>query len=458
MRIRRRIHSAILALLAGAMTLGCGAQTKPEVVERSGAALTAISPLPSACDTSGRCRASISVPSGMAPNDMAVVGTSTVRLAPRSRVLDGATMQPALLAALGPGGVAMGYASAAGSVTSLGRVTMEGQASVAGSIQSAGDVSMQQGARVSGSIVRSVFVVEPAQVAELTLPSGLQPGVNLEPGQRASAGPGGYASFNVKSSAELSLGAGSYVVSDLSLEPSSRMPIDNRSAAVELHVLRSFTCRGAFAPLETTANVRIVYWGTSSVAIECDLSGATIIAPFASVRIADRMAAGRVLAGTVELGADARILARTFHRLTTGPGATAVDQLDAAARAEACRRIDAYFGAASRESLCRLHGLAAARFERPDSDETARSTCQAAYQACMAGDHCNSAPAFVPGCAVTVDQQDVCLEQAIPARDAALANLPACADQTLFRLYTFKPQKTLVEPAACRVFDACPIR
>jgi hypothetical protein len=335
---------------------------------------------------------------------------------------------------------------------------MEGQSTVAGSILSAGDVNMQQGASVSGSIVRSVFVVEPVEVAELQLPSGLQAGINLEPGQRASVGPGGYVSFNVKSSAELSLASGSYVVSDLSLEPSSRLPIDNRSAAVELHVLRSFTCRGAFAPMATTANVRIVYWGTGSVAIECDLSGATIIAPFASVRVADRMAAGRVLAATAEIGADARIVAKTFHRLTTGPGSTQVGQMDAAARAEACRRIDTYFGPASRERLCRLHGLAAARFQRPDSDESARSTCQSAYDACMAGDHCDSAPVFAPGCPVTLDQQAACLEQAVPARDAALANLPACADQTLFRLYTFKAQKTLVEPAACRPFDTCSIR
>jgi hypothetical protein len=391
----------------------------------------------------------------MSTGGFAVIGTTGVRLSPRAQVLD-ASSQPAPIAGLGATGVYLGASSSSGSVVSLANVSMDGQSTVFGTVQAAGTLTRQLGAIVTGKVSEHVvFQTSPAQVATLSLPASYQPAVNLEPGQSKTITAGSYGGLTVKTSAQLSMGPGTYVVSNFDLEPSGKLVLDNRNAAIELHVLSSLLCKGTFAPMAQTANLRIVYWGTNDVSLECNVAGAALIATNANVNVADRITAGSIIAATAQLGADAKVVAKSFHRFTSGPGNAILGQLDAAARTLACQRVDQYFGSASREIACRFQGLAAAKYSYPATDADARSSCLTAYQACMSPTHCNSVQAFTASCNVTVDTRDLCLEKSIPLRDAAEGNLFACNDLTIYRVYTFRGQQPLVTPVECLPLDAC---
>ena len=180
-----------------------------------------------------------------------------------------------------------------------------------------------------------------------------------------------------------------------------------------------------------------------------------MIAVHANVTVADRVTAGRLIAASAQLGADAKIVASQFHHFTSGPGSTPLSQLDSAARTLSCQRVDQYFGAASREIGCRYRGLAAAIAGHPATDSEAQSQCLAAYQACMNPNHCNSVAAYPASCTVTLDVRDLCTEKYVPMRDAALGNVVACSDLTIYRAYTYQPLQPLVRPDECRTVSSC---
>ena len=103
--------------------------------------------------------------------------------------------------------------------------------------------------------------------------------MNLEPDQSRTLAPGNYGALNVKSRATLSLTAGQYTFSSISIEPQARLQLNKTQGPISLYSLTNFPFRGtlvdAGGPL---ADFLIGAFGSGSVDIEAPFRG-TVVAP-----------------------------------------------------------------------------------------------------------------------------------------------------------------------------------
>lgn len=436
---------------AVALTLGaCSAQHSEEVVSRNTAALSSV---PASC-VNRLCTASVVVPSGASLRDFTLLGSSSVKLDPRAQVL-AADGSPGALAALGNIGVDVGNSARVGAISAIGNVLVEGSARVTGPLSTSGSAQLQAGAVVTGALLQhAALATSSVALDSLTLPTAFHAAVDLEPGNTAVLPPLAYDGLAVKSRSQATIQAGQYIFGDFSLEPAATLAIQNANGAVVIHVLNHFACKGTWSPQADSANVKIVYWGTDSISIECSLGAASFVAPFASVRAADRTNVAQIIGKDVELGVDATAKSRLFHSLTTGPGSAPLTGLTAADLRTSCQQVDAFNGANARELGCRFAGLTAVHIAKPATDADVRSVCQTAYDACIA-DPCAKQNPFPGPCSATVDDWDACIEAWAPRLSASYANIPACAAQSLYGAFTYRSAAPPVFPAECQAINAC---
>jgi hypothetical protein len=445
------LNSSFIALaLCALASAGCSGHQSEDAASH---AAQALSNFPSSC-LNRVCSASVNVPTGFGKNDFTLLAAQSLKLDPRAQVFapDGSKGQAA---ALGSTGTDIGNSASMGQLLSVGSVLVEASASITGGITSAGTVSQQLGAVVSGAVLQHTPIPSTAVGLEsLTLPVAFRATVNLEPGTSALLTPGAYDGLAIKSRSTATAQAGTLILGDFSLEPGATFSIQNQAGPVVIHVLNHFACKGTWSLGADTANVKLVYWGTDALSVECSLGATTFEAPFASVRVADRIKVGQVIAKDVELGADASAKTRLFHTLTTGAGSTVLTSLSKSDLQGACQQIQTFSGATSQELTCRFAGLSAARASKPASDADARATCQARYDACIQ-DPC-SAPLPFPGpCTSTVDDWNACIEAWLPRLNAARANAPTCAQLTLHSAYSYTPAAALVFPQECLAINTC---
>lgn len=443
--------NAILVLAAFSGPIGCSVEEPPESRARTQKAVV----LPPGCDM-GICQVSVKVTSGADLSQFAIVAKQNVRLANRSSVEHRSGNPAAVLSSEGNVLVA-GY-SIAGDVLAASELSVEGGALLRGMGYSGGAVNVQHGARVLGGehehqpfYLKDVIVVAP-----FAMPTSFAPGINLEPDASDSAGPGAYEQWNIKSRATLSLEAGDYFVRNLFLEPQGKLGLANDEGTLQIHVLENLNCKGALDKASGSSNVRIVYWGTNTANIECDLPDIQLIAPNAQIRVADRKSVGKLLGKSVELGVEAEAITSSFQPFTSGPGDKLLKDLTNQEQAASCEAIKAkYLTPEYREVTCRVRGHMAIIQAKPNTDSEARSVCADAYADCMSADPCDGfVESVFDECEVTLAERDECLANYIPALQHADARAKSCSETALYGTLAYRPNPITVPPV-CAGYLSC---
>lgn len=440
-------------LLLGATLSSCSTPGDHLASADIAVASLAVEAWPPGCST-GVCTARVQLPKSTQLGDWAVVATQSIHLAPRAHVYN-AAQQPAPMVSVGDQGVAVGNAATSGSVLSGGDVALDADSLVTGFVSLKGAVRQQAGSVVTEYVhAGASFETYSSDVLSVAMPNSWGPAIALEPGQTQNAVPGTYNGVNVKSGATLRLAQGTYFLTNLYLEPGGNMLLGNADGPVEIHVRDQMSCKGNWQPAATSANVRVIYWGTNSNIVECQLGSTSIVAPNASVRIADRMTAGQVVAKRVEVGCDAKIQHKAFHRLTTGRGDTKLVDLTTSERIKACSALRDSLTTSERKVFCREAAYRAAFASHPSRDADAVTTCNVAFNACMSDQTCDLSP-IPTGCSATVNQRDACVEKTRPYLLEAFAGVPDCSDLTLYKMMTYHQVAPLPILRECRSLNGC---
>jgi len=409
--------------------------------------------LPPQCNSAGDCTLEISVPEGHEVSDFAVLASTSVRLGDRADATDGADGSGAI-AAVGRIGVFLGQRASSGSVIAAGPVVLDNGARVDGTVTSAADVTLRRGASVTGEIVENQpLVTEQETLLSVRLGGTSFGPVRVHGGPPRRLEPGKYGAVDVRPRGELDLGGGVYVFDSLDIQRAGELKIDNSSAAVEIHVLRGLSCHQDPLLQTPRPNVRLVYWGTVSTTIDCSLDPIGLIAPNASVSVADHMRSGPLVAKHARIGDRAKVSRRTFRRFTTGIDPTAVvdDLRDADARA-LCRRVFAFGGTEYKQATCNVRARGAALASGSFSEGDLRTTCSADFDACMGQDQCQVLRGLA--CNAAVGAVEACLDRHIPRVVETFSTLPACSVLSSFQLNALGPLPDL--PAECsRLLTTC---
>ena len=431
---------------------GFGASPSEDIARST----SAIVSLPAGCSPLGNCAVQTTLPVGSTLGNFALVAAQSVRLAPRAHATD-SLGQSAAIFALGSEGLAVGNGATTGSLISGGDVWLDAASVVSGFVSATGHLHPQTGATVTGAIREgiSLSTYNVNVVPSVTMPTTWQTAVSLEPNETRNIQPGAYSGINIKTGATLSLATGRYFVTSLYLEPGGTLKMDNTAGPVEVHVLDQFSCKGQWQPTVGSSNVRVVFWGTNWLVSECTLASTTLVAPNAPVRIADRMTSGQIIAKSIEIGADATAVLKPFHALTTGPGGIKLKDLTAAQRQNACSAFAQFYTTADKDADCRVRAWNSVRAAKPATDAEAVTQCTQAYDACIANSNCDSNVTVPVTCGATVDQRDACAESMQPFITNAFVGLPACANFTLFRAYTYRPTAPLPNIPECAVLKGC---
>jgi hypothetical protein len=117
----------------------------------------------------------------------------------------------------------------------------------------------------------------------VTFPAGAQP-VDLEPGVTAQLPPGSYGAVAVKSRAVLNIGAGSYLMDSLDLEPSCTLALDTSGGPIRLFIRSTAVLRGNITSPTDARDFSILYFGSQLLSVEAPLA-ATVIAPLATINL-----------------------------------------------------------------------------------------------------------------------------------------------------------------------------
>lgn len=163
------------------------------------------------------------------------------------------------------------------------KVFMGSSATITGNLRAASTLEAQAGASVWGQKILNSPVPATTRSWNVQLPESYPTQVVLEPGVESTAGPGAYATIDIRSNARLKVSSGNYFVQTLNLEPQSVLELDTRRGPVVFYVtgqVRAF--RGQLAGANLAGQYLLVYLGTSLTQIETAFRG-TVIAPNAVV-------------------------------------------------------------------------------------------------------------------------------------------------------------------------------
>jgi cysteine-rich repeat protein len=195
-----------------------------------------------------------------------------------------------------------------GDVYSSGNVFIRSQAKIHGKVVSAAEVVLQAGAVVEESIFENSFVPEHNLDFNVSFTGG--PDVVVEPNQSHDAAPGSFAAISVRSGASLNLVSGVYFFNSLTMEPGSKIRLDQSEGTVVVYIQSSLVVRGTMEDVDGEfPNAFFVYLGTADAPIEAPFKG-SLIAPNGKIILgtAGKIAHRGVFFGKkVELQADAQV-------------------------------------------------------------------------------------------------------------------------------------------------------
>ena len=261
---------------------------------------------------------SLSLPSGLYPQDVAVAALDAVKVGDRVRLIEPEEDEvPAALANAGQGLAYLGADSEVGSVFSVGDVELRNRALVEGDLSTAGTVSEQPDATITGDVTEGAELA-PFRVSEWTpqFESGPGTSVSLEPDQSATIAPGTYGAMTVKSRSSVTLAPGNYrFVQVQFLEPDSDLILANTDEPTVIYVEGDFFFRGGVIDAQDPENksvpLLIVSLGQNQVSIERPFLG-TIYAPNAKVSVIGGTHHASFFGREVELEPDAFVVHEAF--------------------------------------------------------------------------------------------------------------------------------------------------
>jgi hypothetical protein len=187
-------------------------------------------------------------------------------------------------------GLTSGVQAQTGSIVTKGGVFLRDRAIVNGSILAGGAVTTQNQTTVTGTVTQnSTSVILPAgrDLSGVVFPASNAGAVTLPPDGTRTLAPGSYATVIANARAVLTLSAGTYYFQSLTLEPQSRLHLNQAAGPVKLYVKNSMIIRGQIASVAGAPDGFVLgFAGTGSVVLETTFPGGTVIAPSAGVVVA----------------------------------------------------------------------------------------------------------------------------------------------------------------------------
>lgn len=187
----------------------------------------------------------------------------------------------------------LGALSQVQDIISHGSVELRNDATVFGDLTTSGTLQVQGGAQVLGTSNPGAPGLIPSVQEPFTVDFGgiSQGDVHVDPPSGPGEGvrslsPGRYGRVTIKSGNRLELSSGTYHFDEFSLEPQTRIVLNDAAAPVYVNIRDQFHYKSR---IESATGghpaIRIAYVGSNSITLETIFRG-TLMAPHASVRLA----------------------------------------------------------------------------------------------------------------------------------------------------------------------------
>lgn len=225
----------------------------------------------------------IDVPSGISLENVPILARQKVRLNDRVVVTD-ESGTPTTVVNTGWWETNIGVDAVVDNVVSRAPVTLRDRARANGKVTSARWVQAMNGVTVTGGINR--FTPIPLETVSWRLPrrTTSRGGIHLEPDQSLKLDAGTYGDVHIKSRSTLFLEAGDYLFDEFTLEPQSKLVLNDSGGLVTIRVKR-FTFRGEVVTESGQhPDLLIVSEGTDQVVVDAPFQG-SIIAPNEKVNL-----------------------------------------------------------------------------------------------------------------------------------------------------------------------------
>jgi hypothetical protein len=182
----------------------------------------------------------------------------------------------------GDGEVTVGANAQVTDISSIGPVVLNDGATVEGDVVTAATVTLQPGATVTGDVQENASLSAEIVVSRtIEFPGGED--VRLQGGGRSERlAPGDYGHAELKANSQLTLSAGEYTFSSLTVDPRATLRIDSSEGAVLVFVRGTFDFKGSFHHPGSPADVFFGLFQHGTISIKSPIS-ATIVAPNATL-------------------------------------------------------------------------------------------------------------------------------------------------------------------------------
>jgi hypothetical protein len=230
-----RVFLTFLAFLLA----GCGDQAAPS--EQPGEQLgvvsqSAVAPIPSSL--------TIALPGNMAPQSTPLAATKSLSLASGAQVLK-KNSGYATIVNTGDGDTRIQPDARTGSIWSGGKVTLGSRATVDGFIKSAKGIQREPGSVVTGTSDGAASLAPLRESKwDVTLPANTGGNIDLQPNGQRTLAPGGFGNVIIKQNATLTLSTGTYSFETLSLEPDTKLIVNDQAGPIVVYVRGQLTHRG----------------------------------------------------------------------------------------------------------------------------------------------------------------------------------------------------------------------
>ena len=226
--MRRNLFVTLFAIVSALSVFACSSR---QVDDTSTAAVTE--------ELTGPVTVSISVPNPLSPVAPVLVGADGTTVNSNSTVVSGTVV------AMGPTGFS------AGSNAVLNDAWSRGRANLANSVQLRGTLHAASALTGIGDVIQardSNPLLDPPSTLSwiVTYPTGAAPDVTVPGSGTMSIGPGHYGTVTINSAATLSLSAGTYYLTSLSMSPRAKVTMTPGNGPVIIYVSTSIALGGTF--------------------------------------------------------------------------------------------------------------------------------------------------------------------------------------------------------------------
>ena len=211
---------------------------------------------------------------------------------------------------LGEGDTFLGADVTVGSLLSNGKVTLAGGVTVNGPLTTGGTLVVPTTAVLKGRVTTNTRIsgVEPP-LASVKFTA--EPAVDVPGGSTRKLAPGGYGETRVEAGGTLSLAAGTYYLTSLSIFAGAALDLDETAGAVIVFVKSRLAFAGEEKQEGSDGHVLIAAFGCEPTVLSAPFRG-TVSAQNAWLSMiapANSTFAGRYFANSIELGADNTVVA-----------------------------------------------------------------------------------------------------------------------------------------------------